>query len=72
MLKQAEKCKIVTIEDLEQGGFELSVKKYLDKKTVEVVSPEEVRRNYKNALERVKEAEDQMRKALQAGGYIDE
>ena len=67
-----ERCKIVTIEDVEAGGFELSVKKYIEQKKQEVVSPEVVRKRYFDALENVRKAEGKMRKLLIEGGYVHE
>ena len=65
-------CKIVTIEDVENGGFELSVKKYIEQKKQKVVSPEVVRKRYFDALGNVKKAEEKMRKLLIEGGYVHE
>jgi len=67
-----ERCRIVTIEDVENGGYELSVKKYIEQKKQKVVSPEVVRKRYFDALENVKKAEEKMRKLLIEGGYVHE
>ena len=67
-----ERCKIVSIQDVEDAGFDLSVKRYIEKKKQEVVSPAVVRKNYYAALEAVKAAEDKMQKLLIEGGYVHE
>lgn len=67
-----EKCKIVTIADLEAGGYELSVNKYIEKKKQEVVSPAIVRMRYYAALKAVRDAEDKMNRLLIEGGYVNE
>jgi type I restriction enzyme M protein len=67
-----ERCKIVTIQDVEDGGFDLSVKKYIEKKQQETVPPEVVRKRYFEALENVREAEDKMKELLIEGGYVNE
>lgn len=67
-----ERCRIVTIEDVENGGYELSVKKYIEQKKQKAVSPEVVRKRYFDALDNVKKAEEKMRKLLIEGGYVHE
>lgn len=65
-----EKCRIVTLQDVEAAGFDLSVKRYIEKKKQETVSPEVARRNYYMALEAVRAAEAKMQKILIEGGYV--
>lgn len=67
-----ERCKVVTIKDVEEGGFDLSVKKYIDKKKRKVVPPEIVRKRYFEALDAVCRSEEKLQKLLSEGGYIDE
>lgn len=67
-----EKCKIVTIDDLDEAGNTLAVKTYIEKKKREVVPPEIVRKQYYEALENVKKAEEEMKTLLIEGGYINE
>ena len=67
-----ERCKIVTIQEVEEGGFELSVRKYIEQKKQETVSPEVVRKRYFEALDNVRKAEEKMRKLLIEGGYVNE
>ena len=67
-----EKCKIVTIADVEEGGFELSVKKYIEQKAKEVVPHAKVLKAYYDALMKVRQSEDRMRELLIEGGYVNE
>ena len=67
-----EKCKIVTIADVEKGSYELSVKKYIEQKTKEVVPHAKVLKSYYDALMKVQQSEDKMRELLIKGGYVSE
>ena len=67
-----EKCKIVTIADVEHGGFDLSVKKYIKQKVVKVVPHSKVLEAYYDALMMVRQSEDKMRELLIEGGYVSE
>ena len=67
-----EKCKIVSIADLDAAGNTLAVNTYIEKKKQEVVAPEIVRAQYFEALENVKKAEAKMKALLIEGGYVDE
>lgn len=67
-----EKCKIVTIDDVENGGFELSIKKYIEQKAKEVIPYEKVLKDYYEAFNKVRESEEKMRKLLIEGGYVNE
>lgn len=67
-----EKCKIVSIADIDAAGNTLAVNTYIEKKKQEVVAPEIVRAQYFKALKNVKEAENKMKKLLIQGGYVDE
>jgi len=67
-----EKCKIVSIADVEEGGFELSVKKYIEQKAKEVVPHEKVLKAYYDALSKVRQSEIKMRELLIEGGYVSE
>lgn len=61
-----ERCKVVTLADVEKGGYDLNVKRYIEKKPQEVVPPEVVRRKYFEALGKVRTAEDKMQRLLLA------
>lgn len=67
-----EKCKIVTIGELDNAGNTLAVNTYIEKKKQKVVSPAIVRENYFKALENVKKAEKKMKTLLVEGGYLNE
>ena len=67
-----ERCKIVTIQDVEDGGFELTVRKYIEQKKQEAISPEVIRKQYFETLCNLRKAEEKMRELLIAGGYVNE
>lgn len=67
-----ERCKIVTLKDVEGGGFDLSVKRYIERKKQKTIPPSVIRQNYFAALETVRTAESKMRKLLIEGGYVHE
>lgn len=67
-----EKCKIVSISDIDAAGNTLAVNTYIEKKKREVVAPEIVRAEYFKALENAKKAELKMKALLIEGGYVDE
>ena len=67
-----ERCRIVTIQDVEDAGFDLSVRRYIKKKEQKTVPPAIVRRNYFAALEAVRTAEKKMQELLIEGGYVHE
>ena len=67
-----DKCKIVTLADVEKGGFDLSVKKYIDKKKQETEPPESVRKRYFEAIKAVRRSEEKLLKLLVEGGYVNE
>lgn len=67
-----ERCRVVTLKDVEDGGFDLSVKRYIERKKQETIPPAVVRQNYFAALEAVHAAETKMRKLLIEGGYVHE
>lgn len=67
-----EKCKIVSIADLDAAGNTLAVNTYIEKKKQEAVAPEIVRAQYFEELANVKKAEAKMKSLLIKGGYVDE
>ncbi|MCM2137909.1 N-6 DNA methylase [Vagococcus fluvialis] len=67
-----EKCKIVSIADLDAAGNTLAVNTYIEKKKQEVVSPEVVRGQYYEAVHNVHQAEAKLKELLIEGGYINE
>lgn len=69
---EIEKVKIVSLDDIREKDYTLSVNTYIEKKEQEVVSPEIVRQNYFDALQEVKDAESKMKELLIKGGYVNE
>lgn len=65
-----EKAKVITLDDIRGKDYTLAVNNYIEKKEQEVISPSEVRKQYFEALEEVKTAEEHMRKLLVEGGYV--
>ena len=65
-----DKCAIVDLETVRAKDYMLSVNTYIEKTPAETISPEEVRRQFKAALEEVQEAEAELLRLLQEGGYI--
>lgn len=66
----ADFCKVVTIADIENNDFDLSVNKYIEKTMQAVVPYEIVVDNYRKAIETMKVAEEKMAKILTEGGYV--
>lgn len=67
-----EKCKIVTLDDLKNGGYTLSVNTYIEKKRVEHSDPAQIRKEYFETLDKVRKAEEKMKALLVEGGYVHE
>ncbi len=67
-----EKCKIATIDEIKDNDYLLSINNYVERKKVETVAPEVVKRQYIEAYHRMIEAEERMKKLLIEGGYINE
>ena len=65
-----EKAKIVTLDEIREKDYTLSVNTYIEKEEQEVVSPEVVRQNYYDALDEVERAEKRMKELLVKGGYV--
>ena len=63
-------CKVVTKDDIRKAGYTLAVGTYIDKKKQEVISPAEVRRQYYEAVQSVRENESRLKELLIKGGYI--
>lgn len=67
---EIERCKVVTIDELKEKGFDLSVKKYIEQKPQEIVPPAVVKANYFQALQDVHAAEEKMNRLLIEGGFV--
>ena len=69
---EIEKVKIVSLDEIRDKDYTLSVNTYIEKKQQEVVPPEVVRQSYFDALKEVKDAEQKMKELLIKGGYVNE
>ena len=67
-----ERVKVVSIEDMAAKDYTLQVNSYIEKRIVEGISPEEVKRQFFSALEAVDEAEERLHDLLVKGGYVNE
>lgn len=67
-----EYCKVVSNDDIKKAGYTLSVGSYIEKKKVEMTPPDEVRRQYFEAVEDVRRAEAHLTELLAKGGFINE
>lgn len=64
-------AKVVTIDELADKGYTLSVNNYIEKPKAETVDPKKVKEEYFEALDAVKAAEAKLKKLLVEGGYLD-
>lgn len=69
---EIERCKVVTIKDVEDQGYDLSVKRYVEKKKRKIVPPEIIKNEYYASLSDVRDAEERMQKILVEGGFVNE
>ncbi|HYE10920.1 MAG TPA: N-6 DNA methylase [Patescibacteria group bacterium] len=67
-----EKSKIAAIEDIRAKDCTLSTNSYIEKATQEIISPQEVKRNFLLALNKAIAAEENFKRLLIEGGYISE
>ncbi len=67
-----EKAKIVTIKEVKDKDFTLSVNSYIEKAPLETVDPKEVRKAFYSALDEAIAAEEKLKELLIEGGYISE
>jgi len=67
-----EKCKIVTLDDIKDKEYTLSVNSYIEKKQQETIDPAVVKKEFLEALSAVTTAEDKLKRLLVEGGYIHE
>ena len=65
-------CKVVTKEDIRKAGYTLAVGTYIEKRKQETTPPAEVRRQYYEAVQSVRESETRLKELLAKGGYINE
>lgn len=67
-----EKSKIVNISDLRDNDYSLALNLYIEKEKVETASPEEIKKQYFEAYEKMLQAEEKMKKLMIEGGYVNE
>lgn len=67
-----EKSKVVSIEDIEEKDYTLSVNNYIEKAPVKTACSKEVKREFLLALDEAIEAEERFKALLIEGGYISE
>ena len=67
-----EKCKIVTLKEIEDKDYTLSVNSYIDKEQQEAIDPAIVKKEFSDALNEVTTAENKLKQLLLEGGYIHE
>jgi len=67
-----EKVKVVTIPDVREKDYNLAINNYVEKKEQEIVPPAEVRRQYFEAFDEMREAEVTMINLLLEGEYVNE
>lgn len=65
-------CKVVTKENIRENGYTLAVGTYIEKKKQEITPSSEVRRQYFEAVQSVRENETRLKELLAKGGYINE
>jgi type I restriction enzyme M protein len=67
-----ERCKIVTLRDIQKKEYTLSTNAYIEKKAIVTTSPSVVREHYFAAYNNALDQEKKLRELLKEGGYIDE
>ena len=66
-----DKCAIVELDTIREKDFTLAVNSYIEKTPAETVDPKQVRREFMEALQEVKDSEAALMELLREGGYID-
>ena len=64
-----ETAKVVTIREIEEKDYILSVTRYIERKTAEVKPYEAVKVEFQQAYQNIVEAEHKFRELLIQGGY---
>lgn len=63
--------KVVTLDEIKEHGYTLSVNTYIEKPPAPPMDPAKVREEYFTALENVRECEDRLYALLKEGGYLE-
>ncbi len=69
---EVDLSKVVSIKEIADSDYLLSVANYIERSKAETLSTEKVRSNYAKAVTEVKRAETQLKELLSNGGYINE
>ena len=69
---EIEVSKVITIEDAKLNDYSLALNNYIEKRKIETATPEEIRRQYFEAYNKMIEAEEKMKQLLKEGGYSNE
>ena len=64
-----ELCRVVPFSEIREKNYTLAVNNYVAKEEEASLTPDEIRRNYFDALDSVRSAENVMRSLLHEGGY---
>ncbi|MDO5107990.1 MAG: N-6 DNA methylase, partial [Coriobacteriaceae bacterium] len=67
-----ERCRVVTLPDIEEQGYTLQVGNYIERKREEAEPPEKVRARFLDLLDEADAAEERFHELLAKGGYLDE
>jgi len=67
-----ERCRVVTLPDIEEQGYTLQVGNYIERRRDEAEPPEKVRARFLDLLDEVEAAEERFHQLLAEGGYLDE
>lgn len=67
-----EKVKVVSLDEIKNNDYDLSVSRFIEQKPVETEDPAEVKARYFAAYQEMLKAEDRMKKLLLEGGFLNE
>lgn len=69
---EIEVSKVITISEAKENNYSLALNNYIEKKKINVATPDEVKKQYFEAYNKMIESENKMKKLLIEGGYINE
>jgi type I restriction enzyme M protein len=67
-----DKSKVVTKDEIIENGYSLSIDKYIERPKIEMLSIEEIRNNYVQAIKKVEKAENHLKRVLKEEGLVNE
>ena len=65
-----DRCAVVSLEAIREKDYTLSVNTYIEKTPAEAMDPKQARRSFMEALQAVRDAEENLKKLLLEGGYL--